>query len=157
MAQSSMERVEAAANALGLDITITLMADTTRTAEDAAAACGCAVGQIVKSLIFQRADDASFVLLLVSGAHQVDLEKAAKAVGGKLERADAKAVRAETGFAIGGVAPIGSKVPLATFLDETLLDFDTVWAAAGRPNAVFQVAPQRLADKIGAVVADLKG
>ncbi len=148
----STDRVRAAAEAAGLTLSIREMPQSTRTAEDAAAACGTSVGQIVKSLIFRKAESGEPVLILVSGANRVD-QKAIKAVIGEaLERMDADAVRAHTGFAIGGVAPLGSLTPLATFMDADLLQFETVWAAAGAPNAVFEVSPNELAKATGAKI-----
>jgi prolyl-tRNA editing enzyme YbaK/EbsC (Cys-tRNA(Pro) deacylase) len=141
----SSDRVRAAATAAGLDITIVQMPQSTRTAADAAAACGTSVAQIVKSLVFRKAESEEPVLLLVSGRNRVD-EKAMKAVVGEaLKRMDAEDVRALTGFAIGGVAPFGSLTPIATYMDADLMSFDTVWAAAGAPNAVFRVEPNALA------------
>jgi len=142
--ESSMERVARAAHLLGLDIEPQIMPDTTRTAEDAAKACGCEVGQIVKSLIFEREDNQALVLVLVSGAKNADLKKLKTHFGTKLNRANPRKIRDETGFAIGGVAPIGHLIDLETVMDEYLLQYQTVWAAAGRPNSVFRIAPQTL-------------
>lgn len=149
----SVNRVKAAAKAAGLETEIRRMPDSTRTAAEAAAACGCMVAQIVKSLIFKGGKSGDLKLLLVSGANEVDLDKAAALLGEPLERADPKEVREITGFAIGGVAPIGHLVSVETWMDETLLDFDTVWAAAGAPNAVFEVASAALAKATGATLA----
>ncbi|WP_244514616.1 YbaK/EbsC family protein [Afifella marina] len=139
-----------AARAAGIDISVEHMPDTTRTAEDAAKACGTSVAQIVKSLIFRKAESGEAVLLLVSGKNRVNEEKMAERLGEALQRVDARTVRELTGFAIGGVAPLGSTSPLATYIDEDLLTFDSVWAAAGAPNAVFEVAPHKLKDATGA-------
>lgn len=148
MSGKSVDRVKQAAADAGLRIEVLVMPDSTRTAEEAAAACGSETGQIVKSLIFERevAGDGAggLVLLLIAGDRQADLAAAAQVVGARLRRADPKRVRAETGFAIGGVAPIGHKAPIAVFMDETLLAHDQVWAAAGAPNAVFSVDPAAL-------------
>lgn len=149
---TSTERVRAAASAVGLSLEIRRMPQSTRTAEEAAAACGTSVGQIVKSLVFRKAISRAPVLLLVSGANRVDQTAAKSAIGEALERIDANAVRELTGFAIGGVAPIGSLTPLATFMDADLLAFATVWAAAGAPDAVFEVPPQKLAEATGATI-----
>ena len=146
----STDRVQAAARAAGLSIEIREMPQSTRTAAEAAAACGTSVGQIVKSLVFRKARSGEAVLLLVSGANRVDQEGVAATVGEPLERMDADAVRQLTGFAIGGVAPLGSLTPLATFMDEDLLAFETIWAAAGAPYAVFAAAPRALATAAGA-------
>ena len=134
-----------AADALGLAIEIREMPQSTRTADEAAAACGCTVGQIVKSLVFAGATSGEPVLLLVSGANRVDQNAVAAVVGEALARPDAAQVRAWTGFAIGGIPPFGHATPLRTFLDRDLLAFPRVWAAAGTPNAVFDVDPQALA------------
>ena len=152
----SKARVAAAAEAAGLEIEVVTMPESTRTAVDAAEACGCTVGQIVKSLIFEGADSGKLKLLLVSGANQVDMARAHEAAGEELKRSDANRVREETGFAIGGVAPIGHKVAIEVWMDEDLLQHDVVWAAAGAPNAVFSVTPGRLRDVTGAVVCAVK-
>lgn len=152
---SSIDRVKAALSAANLDLEIRTMPSSTRTAQEAADACGCNVAQIVKSLVFEGAKSGSLVLLLVSGRNQVDMERARNVVGEPLKRADIKRVRDETGFAIGGVAPLGHTAPLRTWIDETLLEFDTVWAAAGAPNAVFEVNPAALKQAIGAPVVTL--
>ena len=133
-----------AALALGLDIEIITMPATTRTAEDAASACDCQVGQIVKSLIFERHDNQHLVLLLIAGHNRADMDLAACVIGSMLDRADAKKVRSETGFAIGGVSPIGHLCDMEVYMDPELLGFKTVWAAAGAPNAVFDIAPDVL-------------
>ncbi|MCT8266235.1 YbaK/EbsC family protein [Afifella sp. JA880] len=149
-ATRSSDRVEAAARTAGIDISIQRMPDTTRTAEDAAKACGTSVAQIVKSLIFKKVESGEPVLLLVSGENRVNEKMMAERLGEALERVDARAVRELTGFAIGGVAPLGSISPLATYIDEDLLAFESVWAAAGAPNAVFEVAPHKLKEATGA-------
>ncbi len=146
----SARRVEAAAAALGLTIDIRDMPQSTRTAADAAAACGCAVGQIVKSLIFRGANSNAPLLLLVSGQNRVDEALAGQAIGEALTRADAAFVRAMTGFAIGGIPPFGHASPIPTYIDPQLLTFDVVWAAAGTPSAVFSVDPRVLAAATGA-------
>lgn len=150
---SGPERVARAAEALGLAIEVRRMPASTRTAEDAAAACGCDVAQIVKSLVFEA--EGGLRLLLVSGANRVDLDRVARVTGEGLARADPKRVRAETGFAIGGVPPIGHASPLPVVMDATLMDFALVWAAAGAPDAVFPVAPQALRAATGARVIDV--
>ena len=151
----SVKRVQRAAEELGLSIEVKRMGESTRTAEDAANACGCEVARIVKSLIFAGESSGDLILLLVSGAHQVDLARAAEAVGEPLTRADANDVRARTGFAIGGVSPIGHLTAPKIWMDETLLEFETVWAAAGAPDAVFEVTPQALISTTAATPAGL--
>ena len=141
---SSTDRMKGAAEAAGLKIEIREMPQSTRTAAEAAAACGCSVAQIVKSLIFRKAASGEPILILVSGKNRVD-EKAIKAaLGDTLRWVDADQVRALTGFSIGGVAPLGSLTPLATFMDADLMGFEVVWAAAGAPTAVFSVTPDAL-------------
>ncbi|WP_112662724.1 YbaK/EbsC family protein [Microvirga flavescens] len=146
------KRVHDAAQALGLAITIREMPQSTRTAEEAAAACDCNVAQIAKSLVFQGKDSGKPYLLLVSGSNRVDQTGVAKLIGEALTRPDADAVRGWTGFAIGGIPPFGHQTPLDTFVDQDLLDFATVWAAAGTPNAVFSSNPNDLVRAIGAKV-----
>ncbi len=146
------QRVQDALQALGLDSPVRHMPHSTRTAEEAAAACGCAVGQIVKSLIFRGANSGKPYLLLVSGAHRVDAQAAAAQLGEALQRPDAKYVREVTGFAIGGIPPLGHATPVESLMDEALLAYDLVWAAAGTPDAEFPIAPRRLADATGARV-----
>jgi prolyl-tRNA editing enzyme YbaK/EbsC (Cys-tRNA(Pro) deacylase) len=148
--------VSAAAEAAGLPFQIRQMPASTRTADEAAAACGVEVGQIVKSLVFRKAESREPVLLLVSGANRVDPEAMKRVLGETIERMDADAVRAETGFAIGGVAPLGSIKPIATFMDADLLAYGTIWAAAGAPNAVFQAEPNDLAAATGARIISVR-
>ncbi len=154
--KDASRRVLAAAAARGLDIEIVEMAASTRTAEDAADACGCAVGQIVKSLVFRGADTGTPVLLLVSGANRVDEKRVAATIGERLKRPDAAFVRDVTGFAIGGIPPLAHDNPIATYIDRDLLDFEIVWAAAGTPNSVFPVAPEALRAAAEATVIDVR-
>jgi len=151
----SIERVEKAARGAGLDIEVKRMGASTRTAEEAARQCGCDVGQIVKSLVFEGERSGRLYLFLVSGANQLDLGKAAASTGEPLKRADPRRVRDETGFAIGGVAPIGHQISIATFADETLLGYDRVWAAAGAHDAVFAADPSALVKAAEATSADI--
>lgn len=152
----SAARVAAAAEALGLAVTIREMEASTRTAEDAASACACAVGQIVKSLIFRGRATKTPFLLLVSGANRVDEKAVAASIGETLKRTDADDVRALTSYAIGGVPPFGHATPLTTFFDQDLLAHDLVWAAAGTPFTLFSVAPGALAEAVGARVIAMK-
>jgi len=144
------QRVQDALQANGLETQVRHMPGSTRTAQDAADACGCQVGQIVKSLVFRGSQSGQAYLLLVSGANRVDEGIAAAQVGEPLGRADAQFVRAATGFAIGGVPPLGHATPIATFMDEALLAYELVWAAGGTPDAVFPIAPERLRQAIAA-------
>lgn len=148
---SSAQRVADAALKLGLSPRIVTMASSTRTAEEAAAACRCEVGQIVKSLIFRGATSGMPYLLLVSGKNRVDEEKAAKVIGEALLRPDAAYVRGTTGFAIGGIPPFGHDQPMKTFMDADLLTYADVWTAAGTPHCVMQLSPQDLQAKTDAV------
>ena len=145
-------RVLEAAKSAGLEIEIVTHAQSTRTAEEAAAACGCAVGQIVKSLVFQGRTSGAPILLLVSGANRVDEKGVATAIGERLKRPDAAYVRDVTGYAIGGIPPLGHSTPIKTFIDRDLLQYETVWAAAGTPESVFRVAPAALAAATGATI-----
>lgn len=149
-------RVQQAADALALAVRVVEMAQSTRTAEEAAAACGCAVGQIIKSLVFRGRQSGKPMLLLVSGANRVDQAGVAAVIGEALDRPDAAFVREVTGFAIGGIPPFGHAQPLPTWLDEDLLQYKTVWAAAGSPEAVFEVDPRRLVEAIGATLINVK-
>jgi prolyl-tRNA editing enzyme YbaK/EbsC (Cys-tRNA(Pro) deacylase) len=141
----SSARVAEELNRLGAASEVRHMPDSTRTAPEAAAAVGCDVAQIVKSLIFRSVVGDEAILVMVSGADRVDESRLAGVVGDQVERATAEFVRARTGFAIGGVPPVGHSAPVATYLDEHLLDHDLVWAAAGTPNAVFSIKPAELA------------
>jgi Cys-tRNA(Pro) deacylase len=146
--------VVTAARQRGLDIEPREFPEGTRTAEDAAQAVGVDVGQIVKSLAFEV--DGTVVIALVSGANRLDEARLATAAGGsRVGRADADAVRAATGFPIGGVPPFGHTTDLPVFVDEDLLRFDTVWAAAGTPRDVFPAAPDDLVRVSGGTVAAL--
>ena len=148
----SAQRVQDAAATLGLEIAVMEMPDSTRTAEEAAAACNCDVAQIVKSLIFQGATTETPYLLLVSGANRVNEAGVAGELGEKLKRPQADFVREVTGFAIGGVPPFGHKSAVATYMDRDLLKFDRVWAAAGTPKCLFSVDPDALKQATGTAV-----
>ena len=145
-------KVQQAADRLGLAIAIREMPQSTRTAEEAAAACGCDVAQIVKSLVFAGKASGRPYLLLVSGRNRVNEKAVASLVGEALTRPDAQKVRDWTGFAIGGIPPFGHAMDLPVFVDEDLLAFDILWAAAGTPFAVFAVEPQALARAVGGKV-----
>jgi prolyl-tRNA editing enzyme YbaK/EbsC (Cys-tRNA(Pro) deacylase) len=126
-----------------------------RTSQQAADALGVAVGQIAKSVIFRRRSDGAAVLVITSGDRRVDEAKVAAQVGSPLERADAEFVKASTGFAIGGVAPVGHAQTPVTLIDRELFRFDEIWAAAGHPNGVFRLTPHDLALLTGAPVAEV--
>lgn len=126
----------------------------TRTADDAARAIGCSLGQIVKSLVFTAAGRP--VVALVSGANRLDLVRLGRLAGEPVAKADAEATRTATGYAIGGVPPFGHVQSLAIYIDRDLLGHDVVWAAAGRPDSVFAIKPERLLEICHGVAADLK-
>lgn len=153
---SSAKKFQEAAIAAGLDVAIREMAESTRTAEEAAAVCGVTVGQIVKSLVFTGASSGKGYLLLVSGANRVDERRVASEVGEMLERPNAETVRALTGYAIGGIPPLGHATPLATYFDRDLLQYEVIWAAAGTPKAVFHTEPETLRNATRALVIDVK-
>jgi prolyl-tRNA editing enzyme YbaK/EbsC (Cys-tRNA(Pro) deacylase) len=147
-------RVQSALRALGVESEVILLAESARTAAEAAAACGVGVGQIVKSLVFLAGDEP--ILVLVSGANQADERRLATLSGGSIRRADADVVRSVTGYAIGGVPPIGHPRPLRAFIDRDLLGYDRLIAAAGTPHAVFPITPAELCHVTGGAVSDLK-
>ena len=149
-----IQRVVDAAARKGVTLDVHVFSESTHTAEEAAAAVGAELGQIVKSLVF--AVDDELVLVLVSGANRLDTRKLGTLAHGRVERADAEAVRVATGFAIGGIPPIAHARPLAVWCDADLLTYDTVWAAAGTPHAVFPIAPDDLVRVTDATVADLR-
>jgi prolyl-tRNA editing enzyme YbaK/EbsC (Cys-tRNA(Pro) deacylase) len=145
-------RVQTAAVELGLKVEVKLMPASTRSAAEAAAAVGSKVGQIVKSLIFKGKTGWRPYLLLVSGANRVNEHTVEHVLGEAIVRPDADFVRDATGFAIGGIPPLGHPTPIRTYLDEDLLQYETVWAAAGTPNAVFEVDPEQLRIAVAAHV-----
>jgi prolyl-tRNA editing enzyme YbaK/EbsC (Cys-tRNA(Pro) deacylase) len=126
----------------------------TRTAVDAARAVGCEVGQIVKSLVFVASG--APVVALVSGANRLDERRLGAVAGEPVTKADAETARVATGYSIGGVPPFGHATEVPVFMDRDLFAYGAVWAAAGRPDSVFEIAPERLRELSGAVIADLK-
>jgi Cys-tRNA(Pro) deacylase len=128
--------------------------ESTHSSAEAAAAVGCALAQIAKSMVFKAADGAP-VLVVASGANRVDEKQVAALLGRKISRADADFVLRHTGFAVGGVPPVGHVTPPATFLDRDLEAYRTIWAAAGSPNAVFELTPADLVRLTGAEFADI--
>lgn len=148
------DRVRAALDAASLECAIHTLPDSTRTAVEAAAAVGCTVAEIAKSLVFRS--DGRAVVAIVSGDHRLDPEKLAAALGARVERADADFVRRTTGYAIGGVPPLGFATSVDVFMDADLFRFNRIWAAAGSPFCVFAVEPARLRDANDARVLDLK-
>ncbi len=152
----SLTRVRSALAAAGLDIRILDMPGETRTAADAAREAACHIDQIAKSIIFRGDESGAVSLFVTAGGNQVSPEKAAEVAGEPLGRADAAYVRAMTGFAIGGVAPIGHLTAPRVFIDPRLLDFEVVYAAAGTPRHIFQISPTDLIRISGGQVTDFK-
>jgi prolyl-tRNA editing enzyme YbaK/EbsC (Cys-tRNA(Pro) deacylase) len=151
---SAVSRVREALRLAGITDTITVMPDATHTAQAAADALGCDVGEIAKSIIF-RARDGRAVLVITSGRNRVDDKKVTALIAQPVGKADAVFVRAQTGYVIGGVAPIAHVVPPITLMDEDLLHYAMIWPAAGHPNTMFSISPRDLARITGAQVADV--
>ena len=150
------QKIQDALRALGYDYTVIEHAESTRTAQEAADRAGCELGQIVKSLIFRGKTSGKPILVLTSGANRVDEKRIAAYAGEPIGRADADFVRAATGFAIGGVPPIGHAQKMETYLDEDFLQHQTIWAAAGTPNAIFELRTEDLQRMTGGKVARVK-
>lgn len=148
----SVRRVQRALLANGIEAPVVELPQSTRTATDAAAAIGCRVEEIAKSLVFRRVDSGLPVLVIASGVNRVDERLVASYLNAEIAKADAKYVRSTTGFAIGGVPPLGHERPLETLIDQDLLRFDTIWAAAGTPHAVFSLKPHQLVQATGGLV-----
>ena len=140
----SARRVQEALEGLGVASRVTEMSATTRSAQDAARAVGCEVGQIVKSLVFKGAASQKGILVAASGANRVNEKALSRLLNEPILKADADFVRQTTGFAIGGVPPVGHLQPLTVFIDEDLFRYADIWAAAGTPQAVFKLTPQEL-------------
>jgi len=149
-------KVRQALAARGVDSEIVEFARTTRTSAEAAAAIGCEVAQIAKSLVFKGGRTNKPILVIASGANRVDTDKLAALAGEAIEKADADFVRARTGFAIGGVPPVAHAEPVDTYIDRDLMRLDVVWAAAGTPFAVFRLTPAILVALTGGRIADVK-
>lgn len=151
--KAAVVRVVEVLAGLGVAAQVTEFPQSTRTAEEAAAAVGAEVGQIVKSLVFMAGEQP--ILALVSGANRADTAKLAALAAAPIRRASADFVREATGYSIGGVPPVGHTTSLPSYLDRDLMRYETIWAAAGTPNAVFPIAPAELARITGAPVVDL--
>jgi prolyl-tRNA editing enzyme YbaK/EbsC (Cys-tRNA(Pro) deacylase) len=150
------QRVQDLLTARGFDCKVVEFAESTRTSQEAADRAGCALGQITKSLIFKAKDSGKAVLVLTSGANRVDEKRIGEYVGEPIGRADPDFVRAVTGFAIGGVPPLGHAQPMETYLDEDLLQYSTIWAAAGTPKAIFELRPADLQEMTGGKTVTVK-
>ncbi len=144
--KKSIAKVQAALEEFGYELDIIEFSSSTRTAQEAAEAIGCMVGQIAKSLIFKGKTSQKPVLIIASGTNRVNEKLAKEYIGEELEKADAEFVLEHTGFAIGGVPPVGHIKPINAFIDEDLLQYDEIWAAAGTPNAMFKLTPKILVE-----------
>jgi prolyl-tRNA editing enzyme YbaK/EbsC (Cys-tRNA(Pro) deacylase) len=145
-------RVQKALDMLGLKLEVVELPDSTRTSAEAAQALGCLVGQIAKSIIFQAQPSHNPILVIASGSNRVNEKLIAGLLGEEISKADAEFVHNRTGFTIGGVPPIGHIMPLRTFIDQDLLQYTDIWAAAGTPHAVFHLTPTELLGMTGGEV-----
>ena len=152
----SAQKVQDALQTLGFDLSVIEHAESTRTAQEAAERVGVTLGQIVKSLIFKGKASGKPILVLTSGANRVDEKRIKEYAGEKISRADADFVRAVTGYAIGGIPPIAHNQHMETYLDEDLLQYEVIWAAAGTPNAVFELTPADLQKMTAGRVVQVK-
>ena len=152
----SARKVQEALQTLGLSIQVVELPGSTRTAVEAAQAVGCQVGQIVKSLVFKTKRSLRPVLVLASGANRVDERKLENLIGEPLGKADADFVRQHTGFVIGGVPPVGHLEQLQAYIDQDLLEYEQLWAAAGTPHAVFRLKPDDLVRITAGQVVEIK-
>ncbi len=152
---ASARKVQDALTARGFALEVRELVQPTRTAVEAAAALGCAVAQIVKSLVFRGARSDRVVLVVASGANRVDEAKVAALVGEPIIKADAAFVRARTGFAIGGVPPVGLAETPHTLVDQDLMQWAEIWAAAGTPNSIFRLTPRDLLAMTGGHLAQI--
>lgn len=143
-------------NEAGVATRVVEFEQPTRTSAEAAAAIGCTVAEIAKSIVFRGKDSGQAVVVVASGDNRVSEAKVAAQVGEALARADADFVRSATGYAIGGVAPLGHAQPVKLLLDEDLQRFDTVWAAAGTPFSVFPLSPAQLQALTGVAWSDVR-
>jgi Cys-tRNA(Pro) deacylase len=150
--KTSAEKVQQAVQELGYEFTIIEFDQSTRTAADAAAAIGCTVAQIAKSLIFKGSQSQQPILIITSGHNRVNEKLVKTALGEKIGKADAQFVREATGYSIGGVPPVGHPAPIKTLIDEDLFEHKVIWAAAGTPNAVFRLSPNDLQEMTQGIV-----
>lgn len=146
---ASAARVKEFLDKKGFSFNVVELPSSTRTAKEAADSIGCSVAQIAKSLIFEDADTHEAVLIVASGINRVDIKKFELAAGLKIKKADADFVKKQTGFSIGGIPPAGHIKPLKTYLDKDLKKYDSIWAAAGTPFAVFEFNPEELEELTG--------
>lgn len=154
--KKSSEKVQNVLNQFGFELNVIEFSDSTRTSQDAANTIGCIVNQIAKSLIFKGKTSKKPILIIASGPNRVNEKTIKQYVGENLQRADADFVLEHTGFAIGGIPPIGHKNQITTFIDEDLMKYDEIWAAAGTPNAVFKLTPNILAEITKGSIVNIK-
>jgi prolyl-tRNA editing enzyme YbaK/EbsC (Cys-tRNA(Pro) deacylase) len=152
----SAQRVQNALTAAGFTNRVVEHAQTTRSAKEAATAIGCSVAQIAKSLIFKTRQTSQAILVIASGPNRVNEVRLQDLAGEAIEKADADFAQETTGFAIGGIPPLGHRSPIKTYIDEDLLKFAEIWAAAGNPNAVFRLTPHELMAMTGGEVVSIK-
>ena len=153
---TSAQKIQDRLNSLGYDFTVIEHTESTRTAQEAADRAGCELGQIVKSMIFMGQQTGKPILVLTSGANRVDEKRISEYAGEGIRRPQADFVRSVTGFAIGGVPPIGHLQKMETYIDEDFLPYETVWAAAGTPNAIFELSTEALQEMTGGKVVRVK-
>jgi len=156
MLPKSAEKVQNTLNELGYELNVIELSDSARTAQEAANALGCSVYQIAKSLIFRGKTSQKPILIITSGSNRVNEKLFKDRIGEKLEKADADFVLEHTGFAIGGIPPIGHKNAITTFIDEDLMQYDEIWAAAGTPNTVFKLSTAVLAEITKGTIVNVK-
>lgn len=152
----SAQKIQDLLNSLGYNYAVIEHIESTRTAPEAAERAGCELGQIVKSLIFKGKESGKPILVLTSGANRVDEKRISEYAGENIGRADADFVRAVTGYAIGGVPPVGHIQKMETYLDEDFLGYQTIWSAAGTPNAIFELKTDDLQKMTGGKIVQVK-
>jgi prolyl-tRNA editing enzyme YbaK/EbsC (Cys-tRNA(Pro) deacylase) len=153
---TSAKKVQDALVRLGVGYKVVELLESTRTAEDAAQAVGCDVRQIIKSIIFKTRNSGMPILVLVSGSNRINELKIGTYLQEPVEKAKADFVREKTGYAIGGIPPIGFSISIQTFIDQDLMDLEVVWAAAGTPNAIFSINPKILPELTGGKIVDIQ-
>lgn len=154
--KKSSEKVQNVLKELEFELDVVELSESTRTAQEAANAIGCTVSQIAKSIIFKGKASQKPILVVASGTNRINEKAIKELIGEKLEKADADFVLEQTGFVIGGIPPISHKNPITTFIDEDLMQYDEIWAAAGTPNSVFKLTPTILTELTKAQIICVK-
>lgn len=154
--KSSAQRVQEALKKFDIEFQVITFDESTRTSQEAANAIGCHVAQIAKTLIFKGEQSGNAICVIASGINRVDEKKVAQLIGEPIKRADADFVREKTGYAIGGVAPVGFELPIKPLIDQDLMTYEEIWAAAGTPNSVFKLKPHELLQISGGQAVDVK-